>query len=161
MDASFLKTTLVGDGKTLKLFVFLFFVSGILYSQQTPIIGGTKGLGLDKSNSVIQQENNFSCDPLPLPQNPAQMKGAEGVPPLPLPAVPLRRSEKNNPPRPPVLIGKIDSGKGESDWNTNPADVENLLKWMAKEMNVSFSWKVVKLENIIEEKKLAQNNERP
>lgn len=113
-------------------------------------------MGLDKSNPVIQQENNFSCDPLPLPQNPAQMKGSEGVPPLPLPAVPLRRTEKNNPPQPPVLIGKIDSGR-QSDWNTNPSDVENLLKWMSKEMHVDFSWKVVKLENTIEEKKLAQN----
>jgi len=142
------------------LFAFLFFVSGLLFSQEIKLFGGTKGLGLDKSNPVIQQENNFTCDPLPPPQSPAQMKGAEGVPPLPLPAVPLRRTEKNNPPRPPVLVGKIDSGKGESDWNTNPADIENLLKWMSKEMHVDFSWKVIKLEKTIEEQKLRAENDK-
>ncbi|OGV62044.1 MAG: hypothetical protein A3K19_27525 [Lentisphaerae bacterium RIFOXYB12_FULL_65_16] len=94
------------------------------------------GLGLD--SPVSREETKFTCTPLPPSTPPAQHSGSEGVPPLPLPAVPLRRTEKKNPPRPPVLIAKI-STQRESDWATNPADAENLLKWMAKNLNVNFS----------------------
>lgn len=126
------------------LLICLLFIPLVSYAQ---IVGGTKGLGLDKSNTIIQEEQNYSCTPIPINKPPAQMKGSEGVPPLPLPAVPLRRTEKNNPPQPPVLIGKIDSGN-TSDWNTNPADIDNLLKDIAREMNVHFSWTIIKLEKL-------------
>ena len=94
------------------------------------------GLGLN--STVAKDETKYTCTPLPPPKPPAQHSGAEGVPPLPLPAVPLRRTEKKNPPRPPVLIAKI-ATRRRSDWATNPADTQNLLRWMAKNLNVHFS----------------------
>ena len=69
---------------------------------------------------------------------PSQFSGSEGVPPLPLPAVPLRRTEKKNPPRPPVLIAKIATAS-RADWATNPGDADNLLRWMAEQLKVNFS----------------------
>lgn len=92
--------------------------------------------GLD--SDVVEHETEFSCEPLPPPPPPAQQSGAEGLPPLPLPAVPLRRTEKKNPPRPPVLIAKIATGDA-ADWATNPSDTTNLLRWMSRNLKVDFS----------------------
>ena len=94
------------------------------------------GFGLD--SEVARDETKYSCTPRPVPKPPAQHSSAESLPPLPLPAVPLRRTEKKNPPRPPVMIAKI-ATKRRSDWATNPADTRNLLRWMAKNLNVHFS----------------------
>ncbi|MCF7853599.1 MAG: DUF4159 domain-containing protein [Candidatus Pacebacteria bacterium] len=94
------------------------------------------GFGLD--SDIVQHEDEYTCVPKPPPPKPAQHSGAESLPPLPLPAVPLRRTEKKNPPRPPVLIAKIATER-KSDWATNPGDTENLLRWMAKNLNVDFS----------------------
>lgn len=96
----------------------------------------THDFGLD--SDVVQNETDFTCTPKPPPKPPAQHSSAEGLPPLPLPAVPLRRTEKKNPPRPPVLIAKI-STQRRSDWATNPSDTRNLLTWMAQNLNVHFS----------------------
>ncbi|MBR0460005.1 MAG: DUF4159 domain-containing protein [Victivallales bacterium] len=93
-------------------------------------------LGLDSAAAREVDQNKYT--PAPPPSNPAQHASAEGMPPLPLPAVSLRRTEKKNPPRPPVLIAKLASKKSH-DWATNPADTKNLLKWMAKNLRVSFS----------------------
>ncbi len=90
------------------------------------------------SSKVVREETKYTCTPLPPPRPPAQFSSAEGIPPLPLPAVPLRRTEKKNPPRPPVLIAKI-ATRRRSDWATNPSDTRNLLRWMAKNLNVHFS----------------------
>ena len=42
---------------------------------------------------------------------PQRRKGGESFPPLPLPATPLRRTEKKRPPAPPALVGKVQYGK--------------------------------------------------
>ncbi|MFA5203337.1 MAG: DUF4159 domain-containing protein [Lentisphaeria bacterium] len=94
------------------------------------------GLGLDSTAS--REEGKYTCVPKPPPARPAQFSGAEGLPPLPLPAVPLRRTEKKNPPRPPVLIAKIATAS-RADWATNPGDADNLLRWMAQDLKVHFS----------------------
>jgi len=100
-----------------------------------------------KLNGSSKEEMNYTCAPAPAPPPPAQHSSVEGLPPLPLPVVPLRRTEKKNPPRPPVLIAKIMTAN-RSDWATNPADLENLLKWMTKTLNVSFSDTVIPDGNI-------------
>ena len=41
---------------------------------------------------------------------PQRRKGGESVPPLPLPATLLRRTEKKRPPSPPALVGKLEYG---------------------------------------------------
>jgi len=113
----------------------------ILFAFMSGASGQVKGLldGMGLDSEVSRKETNYSCSPLPPPKPPAQHSGAEGAPPLPLPAVPLRRTEKKNPPRPPVLVVKVITERGEGDWNTNPNDVENLLRWMSREFGVNFS----------------------
>lgn len=77
---------------------------------------------------------------------PQRRKGGEAFPPLPLPATPLRRTEKKREPSPPTLICRVMHGKeprrvkyeGETytywDWNTNPGAEKNLLKRAAAQL---------------------------
>ena len=58
------------------------------------------GIDSDASEKVRQQEFRPKAKSKP----PAQHSSAESLPPLPLPVVPLRRTEKKNPPRPPVEL---------------------------------------------------------
>jgi len=127
-----------------------------LCAEEPRVKGLLDGLGLD--SEVSKEEMNYTCDPKPPPKPPAQHSGAEGVPPLPLPAVPMRRTEKKNPPRPPVLVTKIVTDR-KSDWATNPHDIENLLKWMSKELGVNFSSQNRTLNDILnirEQRRLAE-----
>ena len=110
--------------KRLQLLLALMMLCGLALQAGDPLLGD---LGLD--SEAAKAEKGFSCSPAPPSKAPAQHSSAEGMPPLPLPVVPLRRTEKKNPPRPPVLIAKIATQR-ESDWATNPADMKNLLKWM-------------------------------
>ncbi len=72
------------------------------------------------------------------PAAPQRRKGGEAFPPLPLPATPLRRTEKKRPPAPPPLIAKIKYGEPKEadhdgktvryhDWNKDPGDVAMLV----------------------------------
>lgn len=118
---------------TLARLATIVFTCALFANGADPLLGD---LGLDSDAS--KEEKTFSCSPAPASKPPAQHSSAEGLPPLPLPVVPLRRTEKKNPPRPPVLIAKIATQR-QSDWATNPADAKNLLKWMGKNLNVHFS----------------------
>jgi hypothetical protein len=78
------------------------------------------------------------------------IKGGEAVPPLPLPATPLRRSERKREPAPPTLIGKVvwgasadfvaeDGTKTQiSDWNLAPADCQQLLRSAANHLKLNY-----------------------
>jgi len=81
-----------------------------------------------------------SCGDSQKRADPQRRKGGESVPPLPLPATPLRRTERKRPPAPPALIGKLEYGKivwatddngrrySYRDWTTDPLDLDNLMK---------------------------------
>ncbi len=81
---------------------------------------------------------------------PQRIKGGEGVPPLPLPATPLRRTERKREPAAPTLIGKLMWGgyyskvmpdgqkMGWYDWNTDPADLNRLMKFANAKLNVRY-----------------------
>ena len=86
------------------------------------------------------------CGP-PKPPKPAQASAAEGLPPLPLPVVPLRRTEKKNPPKPPSILAKIKTGDAR-DWATDPNDANNLLNWMKSTLGVNFAFAEQPLERI-------------
>ncbi|MFW6162137.1 MAG: DUF4159 domain-containing protein [Planctomycetota bacterium] len=79
-----------------------------------------------------------TCGPPP-PPKPAQRSGAEGVPPLPLPATPMRRTEKKKPPTPPAVVVKIKTDS-LADWATDQNDINNLLIWMQQKLKISFSY---------------------
>ena len=76
-----------------------------------------------------------------MPPPPANMSGGETLIPYPPPpATPMSRTEKQNPPRPPIVIIKIKSDKGEQDWNSRPNDVNNLLKELKKNCGVDWDY---------------------
>jgi len=63
---------------------------------------------------------------------PQRRNAGEGAPPLPLPATPLRRSEKKREPSPPALVGNItffdlSAKKAKLNWQTTIIDLE---KWV-------------------------------
>jgi len=102
-------------------------------------------LGVPQSRAQVKDIG--PCGKAP-PPKPAQASGSEGFPPLPLPVVPQRRTEKKLPPKPPVIITKIVTGS-ELDWATDPNDVNNLLVWMKSNLKVNFTH---------EEKRLGEMN---
>ncbi len=79
----------------------------------------------------------WECGKAPPAKNPQRIKAGEAFPPLPLPATPLRRSERKNPPAPPVLVGKVICGPDET-WTRAENDVENLLRLAAQRIGVSY-----------------------
>jgi hypothetical protein len=61
------------------------------------------------SFAQAQHSGPIDCGPPPHAK-PQSRTGGESFPPLPLPATPLRRTEKKRPPTPPLLIGKMALG---------------------------------------------------
>ena len=101
------------------------------------------GLGLAQEGS-----GPVDCGPPPKAK-PQSRTGGESFPPLPLPATPLRRTEKKRPPAPPSLIGKMALGpvrfvrKGDQrvqyrDWMTDPADLASLLAWTNQKLGINY-----------------------
>jgi hypothetical protein len=89
---------------------------------------------------ALSEDDYFKPLGRPPQANNKQIKGGEAVPPLPLPATPLRRSERKREPAPPTLIGKViwgasadftdtdGSQKKISDWNLVPGDCQQILR---------------------------------
>jgi len=79
------------------------------------------------------------------------VSAAEALPPLPLPATPLRRTERKKPPQPDYLMGKVIWGQAASyvdsngkkmdiaDWNLCPSDLERLMR-SARALKLSYHW---------------------
>ncbi|MBI5366105.1 MAG: DUF4159 domain-containing protein [Planctomycetes bacterium] len=95
---------------------------------------------------------------LPPEGKPQRIKGGESFPPLPLPATPLRRTERKREPAPPTLIGKLMWGETHvnflsdgrkfkyADWNLDPADLQRLLKVAANRLGVRYRHSPVDLD---------------
>lgn len=93
----------------------------------------------------------------PPPAKPNRWTGGESFPPLPLPATPLRRSEKKRPPAPPTLIGKVQygatkTGKREDgstytyrDWTTDPGDVRSIMDSVKNTLGLAYKGTDVQL----------------
>ncbi len=112
---------------------------------------GTAGSGmLALPVPGLAQEGSGPVDCGPPPRaKPQSRTGGESFPPLPLPATPLRRTEKKKPPAPPSLIGKIALGpvrfvrRGAErvqyrDWMTDPADLDSLLAWTNQKLGINY-----------------------
>jgi hypothetical protein len=101
------------------------------------VVFGAAGLA-----ALAQEESQRklgTCGPPPR-KNPERQTAAEGMPPLPLPATPLRRSEPKAEPAAPVMIAKLEYGTTQ-DWNTDPGDVDNLMRHCRYELGVWYGWK--------------------
>ena len=106
------------------------------------------GLAVPLASLAGEAAGPIDCGPPP-PAKPQHRGGGEGMPPLPLPVTPLRRSEKKRPPAPPPLIGKMAMGEirwvtrdGKRvqyrDWLTDPADVNTLLQWTNAKLGINY-----------------------
>jgi hypothetical protein len=112
--------------------------------------GGTAGSVSVSGLSWGADEDSGPVDCGPPPVAKAQHRsGGEGFAPLPLPATPLRRSEKKRPPSPPALIGKMGMGTTRwvtkdgkrvqyRDWMTDPADISTLLLWTNEKLGINY-----------------------
>ena len=88
---------------------------------------------------------------------PKSISGGESFPPLPLPATPLRRSERKRQPAAPKLIGKVMWGESATftydgggqaqiaDWNLCPADLQSLLNKSSKAMGSNYGHEAIDL----------------
>ncbi len=88
---------------------------------------------------------------------PKHISGGEGFPPLPLPATPLRRSERHRDPTPPPLFGKVVWGEQGSftytggnttqisDWNLCPADLQHLFQKVRGQLGLEYGYDDVSL----------------
>src|SRR5438132_618623 len=89
-----------------------------------------------------------TCGPPPR-KNPERQTSAEGMPPLPLPAVPLRRSEPKAEPAPPLMVAKLEYGDTQ-DWNTDPGDVDNLMRHVRSALGLWYGWKQMGMKELVE-----------
>jgi len=79
-----------------------------------------------------------------------RISGGESFPPLPLPATPLRRTERKREPSPPKLAAKIIWGEDASftygsgaetriaDWNLCPGDLQQLMRSASERLGVRY-----------------------
>jgi len=95
---------------------------------------------------LILSAGAWECGKAPPTKRPQRRKAGEGFPPLPLPVTPLRRTEKKNPPAPPVLVGKVICGP-EDKWTRAGNDIENLLKILSKETGITYRAIKINLSN--------------
>jgi hypothetical protein len=119
--------------------------------KQRLICGGLAALLLGTTAAYAASEDDF-LKPVGLPPKakPQMRQGGEALPPLPLPATPLRRSEKKRPPSPSTLIGKVIWGSYHDytwengmitrvfDWNMVPADCQSLLRACYQHLNMDY-----------------------
>ncbi len=76
--------------------------------------------------------------------HPSRMSGGESTAPLPLPATPLRRTERKRQPAPPALVGKINlnmlaHGKVER-YPTETLDIESLMHWTNAALHLQYRY---------------------
>ena len=92
----------------------------------------------------------------PPKEKPHLTKGAEGFPPLPLPVVPQRRTEKKRPPAAPMLIANVGnfSFKG---WQGSPGAVDHLLTSAKEQLKVWYGWEQLDIDELA--RKYASNVE--
>jgi hypothetical protein len=83
-------------------------------------------------------------------EKPHMTKAGEGFPPLPLPAVPQRRSEKKRPPAPPMLIGNVSNFSFEG-WQGSPGAVDTLLGNARGRLNLWYGWEQVDIRTLARE----------
>lgn len=98
--------------------------------------------------SAVAQTRKLGTIGPPPRQDPQRQTAAEGFPPLPLPAVPLRRSEPKAEPAPPLFVGKLKYGTYQ-DYMPNPGDIDNLLRHVRSQIDAWYGWQLYGLDELV------------
>jgi hypothetical protein len=154
------KTTTIHRVPALRGIVCLMLVCAAFWWSGRPVGAepGPNGPGAAAKRSSSGENDWFVYlgNKAPPKAPPKQINAAEAVAPLPLPATPLRRTERKKPPQPQDLVGKVIWGESASftdsngdameiaDWNLCPTDLERLLE-KARETGLSYHWGNVNL----------------
>lgn len=73
-----------------------------------------------------------------------RISGGESFPPLPLPATPIRRTERKREPAPPALVGKVNlnviDGKKVASYPSVTLDIENLMNWTNDQLHLRYRY---------------------
>jgi len=113
------------------------------------ILGGLTG-------SVLAEWKNPKAQPHPKAK-PQRRTAAESLPPLPLPATPLRRSERKRQPSPPNLVGMVNfsdrrfvqkDGKrvAASAFPTTVIDIERLISYANSRLQIRYRYVPIQLQ---------------
>src|SRR6185295_12504642 len=100
-----------------------------------------------------------TCGPPPR-KNPQRQTSAEAVAPLPLPVTPLRRSEPKAEPAPPLMIAKLEYGTTQ-DWNTDPGDVDNLMRHVRSALGLWYGWRHLNVNELVAKYKAGEGSKLP
>ena len=95
---------------------------------------------------------------VPPAAKPQRRSGAEGLPPLPLPATPLRRTERKRQPAPPALVGMITLSSGQfavidgrhqpvGNFPTTQIDIERLMSYANAQLKIQYRYMPVSLDS--------------
>ena len=95
--------------------------------------------------AVKHAAHGFEADRPGMDSHRPHASGAEGVPPLPLPAVPLRRSEKKNPPKPPTIVTNSKEKTTGMGTRTAPRVPEESFRYAKQGVGTSAPKKVRRL----------------
>jgi hypothetical protein len=126
--------------------------------MRASIFGALLILVLSQSVRAASESDYFVPLGKPPDAPPKRISGGEGVAPLPLPATPLRRSERHRQPTPPSLFGKVIWGEQGSftypgatnstqisDWNLCPADLQHLFGKVQGQLGLQYGYDEVSL----------------
>jgi len=114
-------------------------------------------LALVCATTIADENEWFVPLGMPPPASPRRISGGESVAPLPLPATPLRRSERKREPSPPKMAGKVIWGENAtfkydggitceiSDWNLCPSDLQQILNKTSGQLSVQYGCEAVNL----------------
>ncbi|MFH1748682.1 MAG: DUF4159 domain-containing protein [Planctomycetota bacterium] len=93
-------------------------------------------------------------------EKPQHTKAAEGFPPLPLPVVPQRRTEKKRPPAPPKLIANLEHFSFVG-WKGSPGAVDQLLQKAKKHLKVWYGWEQLDIREVVRKHTAGVNHRTP
>ncbi|MEX1017970.1 MAG: DUF4159 domain-containing protein [Phycisphaeraceae bacterium] len=99
---------------------------------------------------LLAQDRQLGTVGPPPRQDPQRETAAEGLPPLPLPAVPLRRSEPKAEPSPPVFVARLAYGDSQ-DYMPNPGDIDNLLRHVRHQIDAWYGHTVLSLDELAQQ----------
>ncbi|MAE59915.1 MAG: hypothetical protein CMJ49_01010, partial [Planctomycetaceae bacterium] len=118
------------------------------------------GLIIISSTAWAAENRKLGTIGPPPRQSPQRQASGEGLPPLPLPATPLRRSEPKAEPAGPLFVGKLMYGDYQ-DYMPNPGDVDNLLRHVRTNLDVWYGHQMMSVDEVAEIYKQGKTCEVP